>query len=65
MLEGLLGSLKGIDATTTTLLTRFLMRAVKSGNANQYIQERIQRALDEDDKPKVEVRQGSTRITQR
>lgn len=45
---------KTLDSDTVTLLTRFAMRAIKSGNANAFIKTRLQRLLDEDDAPKPE-----------
>lgn len=41
--------LNGIDADTTTLLVRVIIRAAKSGNLNAYLKSRLERILDEDD----------------
>ena len=46
-------ALKRIDTDTQLLLLKFLIRAGKSGNANLFVQSRIQRILDEDDHPIV------------
>ena len=53
LLFDFVNALKRIDTDTQMLLLRFLVRAGKSGNANLYVQSRIQRILDEDDHPAV------------
>lgn len=42
---------KNLDSDTITLLTRFAMRGVKSGNLNEYVKSRLRRVMDEDDNP--------------
>ncbi len=49
MLFDFIQALKGIEAETQLLLLRFLIRAGKAPYPNQYVKERIQRILDEDD----------------
>lgn len=41
---------KNLDADTMSLLTRFAIRATKSGNANEFVKSRLRRLLDEDDR---------------
>lgn len=45
-LEGIFGQLKGIDLESRTLLGRFVMRAVKSGDANAFIKRELRKVLD-------------------
>lgn len=42
---------KNLDADTMTLLTRFAMRGVQSGNLNGYIKGHLRRIIDEEDAP--------------
>lgn len=42
---------KNLDSDTITLLTRFAMRGVRSGNLNEYVKSRLKRVMDEDDNP--------------
>ncbi len=51
VIANIMGLLNKIDADTTTLLTRFLIRANQSGNANDYIKVHLKRLLDEEDAP--------------
>lgn len=46
-------ALSKFDGDTKMLLLRVLVRAGQSGNANEYLKERLQRILDEDDRPIV------------
>lgn len=45
---------KNLDAETVTLLTRFAMRGVKSGNLNEYIKGHLRRVMEEEDNPRPE-----------
>jgi hypothetical protein len=40
---------KTLDSDTVTVLTRFVMRGVKSGDLNGYVKEHLQRVLDGED----------------
>lgn len=40
---------KQLDADTLTVLTRFVMRGVKSGNLNGYVKTHLERVLDDED----------------
>jgi hypothetical protein len=42
---------KNLDTDTVTLLTRFAMRGVRSGNLNEYIKRHLRRIIDEEDAP--------------
>jgi hypothetical protein len=42
---------KNLDSDTITLLTRFAMRGVKSGNLNEYVKKHLRRVMDEEDNP--------------
>lgn len=60
---GLLEAFKKLDSDTVTVLTRFVMRGVKSGNLNGYVKAHLQRVLDAEDQealrgraPKVSTR---------
>ena len=47
----LVDHLKSLDADTITLLTRFVLRGVKSGNLNGFVKRHLTRILDEEDGP--------------
>lgn len=51
---------KTLDADTITVLTRFVMRGVKSGDLNSYVKTHLQRVLDGEDEMAIRVR-GSHR----
>lgn len=42
---------KNLDSDTITLLTRFAMRGIKSGNINEYVKKHLRRVMDEEDNP--------------
>jgi len=45
----LMDFVKNLDADTMSLLTRFAIRATKSGDANAFVKQRLRRMLSEDD----------------
>lgn len=51
MLGKLLESVGKIDVETRLALGKFILRATKSGDANNYIKSRLQRIMEEDDSP--------------
>ena len=52
----LLDAFKQLDADTVTVLTRFVMRGVKSGNLNAYVKAHLQRILDGEDAAAIQQR---------
>jgi hypothetical protein len=54
---------KNLDADTMTLLTRFAMRGVKSGNLNGYIKGHLRRILDAEEPPPAPA--GEVKVTTR
>lgn len=50
---------KQLDADTTTVLTRFVMRGVRSGNLNGYVKVHLQRVLDEEDAAAIQQRDSA------
>ena len=42
---------KNLDSDTITLLTRFAMRGIKSGNMNEYVKNHLRRVMEEEDNP--------------
>lgn len=60
---GLLEAFKKLDSDTVTVLTRFVMRGVKSGNLNGYVKEHLQRVLDAEDL--AEARGRAPRVSTR
>lgn len=65
-LLGLLEAFKKLDSDTVTVLTRFVMRGVKSGNLNGYVKGHLQRVLDDEDREALDARapKVSTRVVQ-
>jgi hypothetical protein len=61
---GLLEAFKKLDSDTVTVLTRFVMRGVKSGNLNGYVKGHLQRVLDVEDAEAIRDRgpQVTTRV---
>lgn len=53
---GLLEAFKKLDSDTVTVLTRFVMRGVKSGDLNGYVKGHLQRVLDDEDRAALEAR---------
>ena len=53
MLYDFAQALSKFDADTKVRLLRVLVHAGQSGNANLYLKDRLQRILDEDDRPIV------------
>lgn len=43
--------LEKLDTDTLTLLTRFIMRGVRSGDLNGYVKRHVRRLLEEEDAP--------------
>lgn len=55
-LIGLLDAFKKLDSDTVTVLTRFVMRGVKSGNLNGYVKGHLQNVLDAEDAEAIRTR---------
>lgn len=51
---------KQLDSDTITVLTRFVMRGVKSGDLNAYVKAHLQRVLDGEDAAAIQ-RRGAAR----
>lgn len=58
-------ALSKFDLDTKMLLLRVLIRAGQSGSANLYLKERLQRILDEDDRPLVSSSPRQVHVTSR
>ena len=58
-------ALKRIDGETQLLLLKFLIRAGKSGDANRFVQDRLQRIFDEDDQLIVSSSPRQVHVTAR
>ena len=55
LFDSLVGGLGNFDADTRALFVRFVIRAGKSGNANEFIKSHLRRILDEDEAPAVKT----------
>lgn len=60
---GLLEAFKKLDSDTVTVLTRFVMRGVKSGDLNGYVKAHLQRLLDDEDRATL-GQKVTTRVVQ-
>jgi hypothetical protein len=54
---------KNLDGDTLTLLTRFAMRGVKSGNLNDYIKNHLRKIIDEEDAPPAPPSHPAPRVS--
>lgn len=59
-IQGIAHKLSNLDTKTLTLLSRVLIRAMKSDDANRYLQDKLQKIIDDDDMGTAPTSRGPT-----